>query len=311
MKKSFLEDVLGTLSKCFIFLIIAVVIGIGLSGIRIVKSGEIAIVLRFGKIVGDTPEEQIHQPGLLFTFPYFVDEVVTVPTDNVIQQTVDTHFTYGEITDWSTSGYLITGDQNIALISTSVKYTISDPVAYALHVNEVSSIIDACISNAMLEAASYTDVDDILTSGKEAYVVSVIEEAQRKLSLAQTGISLQAIELTNVSMPEEVRAVYEQVNASVVEASTLIENAKLYSNTKIPQAEASASTIIARANTAHSAALSEATADLTEFWGVLEEYEANTQAVRSRIYTEKMLKVLEQIGTVRVVTDDDSTIIIK
>ncbi|MBQ9131412.1 MAG: protease modulator HflK [Clostridia bacterium] len=310
MKKSFLEDVLNTVSKCFVVLIIAVVACIALSGIRVVKSGEVAIVLRFGKIVGDTPEEQLHEPGLLFTFPYFIDEVITVPTDNVIQQTVETHYTDGQIVDWSSSGYLITGDQNIALVSASVKYTISDPVAYALYINQVSGIIDACVSNAMLETAAHTNVDDILTAGKEAFAASVIAEAQRKLTVAGTGISLQAIELTNVSMPEEVRDVYDQVNASVVQASTMIETANQYSNTKIPQAEASASITISRATAAYNAAVSEAKSNLTEFWGVLEEYENNPDAVRARIYVEKMTQVLQKIGNVRVVTDDDSEIVI-
>ena len=141
MKKLFLEDVLTTVSRCFFVLIIVVILCIVFSGFRVVQSGEVAIVLRFGKIVGDTPETQIHEPGLMLTFPYFIDEVVTVPTDNVIQQTINTHYTSGEIVDWSSSGYLITGDQNIALVRASVKYVISDPVAYALYVNEVPNII--------------------------------------------------------------------------------------------------------------------------------------------------------------------------
>ena len=310
MKKSFLEDVLSTVSRCFVILIIIVLICIALSGIRVVKSGEIAIVLRFGKIAGDTPEEQIHEPGLIFTFPYFIDEVVTVPTDNVIQQTVKTHFTEGTITNWSNSGYLITGDQNIALISTSVKYTISDPISYALHVNNVSNIIDACISNAMLETASYTDVDDILTAGKEKYAQKVIDEAQKKLSAANTGISLQAIELTNVSMPEEVRYVYEQVNASTVEASTIIENANQYRSTMLPYAESVAYNKIETANSSYAYSIATAQNSLYEFWGVLEEYEATPAIVRSRIYNEKMAAALKKIGTVRVVSDDDSKIII-
>ncbi len=310
MKKSFLEDVLGTVSRCFIVLSIVVIVCIAFSGVRVVKSGEVAIVLRFGKIVGETAEEQIHGPGLLFTFPYFIDEVVTVPTDNVIQQTVETHYTYGDIIDWKNSGYLITGDHNIALVSSSVKYTVSDPVAYALYVNESSNIIEACVSNAMLETAAYTDVDDILTSGKEEYAKAVIDEAQRKLTAAGTGITLQAIELTDVSMPEEVRAVYEQVNASTVEASTLIENAKQYSNTILPQAQSVANLTVQSAQSAYAYALSAATNDLNEFWGVLEEYEATPDVVRARIYREKMARALSSIGQVRVVTDDDSKIII-
>ena len=310
MKKAFLEDVLTTVSRCFVILVILVLIGIAFSGVRVVKSGEVAMILRFGKLVGNTPEEQIHEPGLLFCFPYFIDEVVTVPIDSVIQQTVTTHYTEGAIEKWSSSGYLITGDQNIALISASVKYVISDPVNYALYINEAESMIDACISNAMLEAAACTGVDDILTSGKEAYGAAVSEEAQAKLDLAGVGVTLQSIELTNVTMPEEVREVYEKVNAATVEASTLLEEAQQYKNTMLPYAEYVASSILSSANSQYWNSVSSAKSDLSEFWGVLEEFGATPDVVKSRIYNEKMAQALSKIGQVRLVDDGDSKIFI-
>lgn len=310
MKKAFLEDVLTTVSRCFVVLIILVLIGIAFSGVRVVKSGEVAMVLRFGKLVGDTPEEQIHEPGLLFCFPYFIDEVVTVPIDSVIQRTVTTHYTEGEIDKWSNSGYVITGDQNIALISASIKYVISDPVQYALYVNEVDSVIDACLSNAMLEEAAHTAVDDILTSGKEAYTSNIYKEAQRKLDAAEMGVSLQSVELTNVTMPEEVREVYEKVNAATVEASTLLEEAQQYRNTMLPYAEYVASSAYSEAQSRYYNAVSSANSNLSSFWGVLDEYKVNPDLVKARLYNEKMAEALTKIGQVRLVDDGDSKIFI-
>jgi len=310
MKKTLLEDVLTTVSRCFVVLIIIVLLCIAFSGFRIVKSGEVAMVLRFGKIVGETQEERIHQPGLLLCFPYFIDEVVTVPVGSVIQQTVSTHYTEGVITDRKTSGYVITGDQNIALISASVKYIISDPVAYALYANDVSAVIDSCVSNAMLEQAAITPVDDILTSGKEQYGAAVIREAQKKLDGAGMGIALQSLELTDVSMPQEVRDVYDNVNAATVEASTLLEGAQQYYNTVIPYAESVASSVLSTANSSYSSAVSAATSDLAEFWGILEEYTAAPESVKARIYNEKMAQALTKIGQVRLVDDGDGKIFI-
>ena len=40
-----------------------------LSGITVVKPDEVAVVLRWGRLVGETPALQEHGPGLLFTFP--------------------------------------------------------------------------------------------------------------------------------------------------------------------------------------------------------------------------------------------------
>lgn len=90
-KKSLVSDILNTLTKCFIVLVIVLVLIIAFSGVKIVKSGNVALVFRFGKLVGNTYEEQIHEPGLLVAFPSIIDKVVLVPTGNVIEQTVTTH----------------------------------------------------------------------------------------------------------------------------------------------------------------------------------------------------------------------------
>ena len=310
MKKNVLESILSTLSKCFIVLIIVVVICIALSGIRMVKSGEVAVILRFGKIVGSTPEEQIHKPGILFCFPYFIDEVVTIPVESVIQQNVTTHYTEGEITNWKECGYLVTGDQNIALVSASAKYMISDPIAYSLYVNDASSIVNACISNAMLEAAAKTGVDDILTAGKVEFAEEITASAQEHLDRIGVGVSLQPIELTSVTMPEEVREIYENVNATTVRASTLVAEAEQYRNTNIPYAESIAKSYLAAAKSNYSTAISNAKTDLSTFWGVIDEYGENPEKVKSRIFNEKMALALKAIGKVRLVDDGDSKIMV-
>ena len=306
MKKAVLEGILTTLSRCFIVLIAVVLICIALSGVRMVNSGEVAVILRFGKIVGDTPDEQIHEPGILFCFPYFIDEVVSIPVDNVIQQTVVTHYTEGNIENWRDSGYLMTGDQNIALVSASAKYVVSDPIAYALYVNELSSIVDACISNAMVEVSAKTAVDDILTAGKLEFSAEISALAQAKLDAAGAGVSLQALELTDVSMPAEVRETYEGVNAATVRASTLKEEANQYRNTQIPLAQSTANSLISSANIAKASAVSATQTDLAEFWGVLNEYKADPEAVKARVYNEKLEKVLNNIGSVRMVDSDEN-----
>ena len=145
-QKTLFADVLETVTKYFLILVIVVVLFILLSGIRMVESGNVAVVLRFGKLVGESYEEQIHEPGLLFTFPYFIDEVITIPSGQVIQQSVTTHYTSGKI-DSTKGGYLITGDQNIAIVSASVKYTVTDPVAYTTYVKDISKLIDGVYPN--------------------------------------------------------------------------------------------------------------------------------------------------------------------
>ena len=309
-KRSLASDILNTLTKCFIVLVIVLVLIIAFSGVKIVKSGNVALVFRFGKLVGNSYEEQVHEPGLLIAFPSIIDEVVMIPTGSVMEQTVTTHYTNGNMTTMRNNGYVITGDQNIAIVSASVKYVISDPVAYTLNVKDITSLINAFVSSAMVEEAAMISVDELLTSGKDAYSQSIMQKAQQKLSNMNAGIMLSVVELTNVSMPNEVKDIYDQVNSATVNAATLLEQAKLYRENLLPSAESQKATAIATANTEKSNAISSANTDLAEFWGVVNEYKTNPELVKTRLYNAKVSAAVTKIGRIYMVLDDGSKIVI-
>ena len=309
-KNSLFADVLRTITRYFLVLVAVVVIMIAVSGIRVVKSGEVALILRFGKLVGNTYEEQVHEPGLLFAFPYIIDEVITVPTGNVMEQVVTTHYTSGTMTSLRNNGYVITGDQNIALISASVKYVVSDPVAYALHVKNIPDTISAFVSTVMVNEAAGISVDELLTSGKDNFAQAVLARAQEKLSAIQAGVTIGTVELTTVSMPEEVRDTYEMVNSATVSANTQIEQAKQYRENLLPNAKSQADTLIAEANALYANSVAAANADLAEFWGVQEEFALNPEVVRTRIYSAKVSQAIAKIGKIRIVQDGDTRIVI-
>ncbi len=307
--RSLFAEVLGTVTKYFLILVLLVLFGIFLSSIRKVDTGNVAVVLRFGRLVGKTEAEQVHEPGLLFAFPYIIDEVVTVPVGSVIEQSVITHYTE-DGTDTVNGGYVITGDQNIAVIAASVKYSISDPVTYALRVKDVEAVINACVSNAMQSVAAGMAVDSILTDGKDAYNKAVMEFAAAKLAAIDIGIALNTLELTKVSMPAEVRDVYDEVNSASVQYATILQRARQYRENIIPMAESDRVARVYQANAAKSTAIATANNDLSEFWGVKSEYESNPEAVRARIYAAKLEAAMKQIGKIRLVSDGETKIIL-
>lgn len=307
-EKNLFADILTTVTRYLKVLVIIVVAGICLSGIRVVESGNVALILRFGKLVGDSYEEQVHDSGLLLAFPYIIDEVIIVPTSSVMEQSVTTHYTEGNYTD--RDQYVITGDQNIATMSASVKYMVSDPVAYALNVSDVSAVINACVSSAMLSEAAGCDVDELLTSGKDQFTANAKRRAMEKLEKADVGVTLSTLELTKVSMPPEVKGVYDEVNAATVQAATIKENALSIRNSMVPYAQSEAAEKIATANAEKVMEVGDATLALTEFWGLLEEYQANPQVVKARVYQDKVAQMIATIGKIRVVRDGQTNIIL-
>ena len=309
-QKTMFSEVLSSVTKYFLILVILVMVGIFCSGIRVVETGNVALILRFGKLVGDTPEEQIHKPGLLLAFPYIIDEVIIVPTDAVMEQTVTTYYTDESNPEAQTAdgAYLITGDQGIAVMSASVKYVVSDPVAYALNVKDIGAIINGCVSNALLSTAASADVDVLLTTGKDAFTTQAIAAATQRLNAVGAGVQLTTLELTQVAMAKEVRDIYDQVNAAAISAETTVQNAKNYVTTLIPYAEGVKAENISTANSAYLTAVAEAKKDLTEFNGLLDEFLINPELVKVRVYSNKVAQILSAIGTIRVVQDGESII---
>lgn len=312
-KNAVFEDIITTVSRYFVVLVVIVIVCIALSGIRFVKSGEVAVVLRFGKLVGSTYEEQVHEPGILLAFPYIIDEVVTVPTGTVMERVVTTHYTEGNMSTINNNGYVITGDNNMALMKVSVKYSITDPVEYALRVKDAEKIIDACVSNAMLEKAIYTKFDEILTSGKEEYSKAVLESAQQSLDDNSVGVTISTIEFISVTPPAEVNAAYVAVNQATIEADSIL-NAAQQEATRIKQdGQAAANKIVSDAEALYSQKTAAANADLAEFWGTVEEYESSYTSralVRTRIRNEKIIAAVSKIGKVITVKDGNSHIVI-
>ena len=305
-KHTLFLDILQSATRYFGALVVLVSLGILCSGIRIIETGNQAVVLRFGRVVGETREQQVHGPGLLLAFPYIIDEVIVVPTDTVYEQSITTHYSGNLNGTTSETGYVMTGDSNIAVVSASVKYTVSDPVTYALMVKDLPGILDACVSSAMVSHASGMQVDSLLTDQKDAFARAVSETASEKLAAIGTGIQLVSLELTHVSMPEEVRSIYEEVNSASVNVSTMLGRARQQREKLLPQAQSEADTLISQAKSNQARRVSEARQALSEFWGVLEEYEANPDGVKARIYSQKVTEFMEEIEEVRVVSDGNT-----
>ncbi|MBQ2767270.1 MAG: protease modulator HflK [Clostridia bacterium] len=306
-KRSLFGDILESMVKAFRWIVLVVLAAILCSGIKSVQTGEVAIILRFGKLLGETRTEQVHEPGLLFAFPYIIDEVITVPTGKVFELTVDTHNSQDYMsTDIRQNGYIITGDQNIALVGASVKYTITDPVAYALSTADVITTLHGLVSGALAVGGVDISIDDLLTTEKDAYAKSVMEEAQKRIDALELGVTISSLELKTVSPPLEVNPIFQAVNSASVQAQTLVAEARQYYEVKIPTAQANAQALVSAAQADYASQVAAANDTLSEFRGLLEEYNTNPDVVMTRVYSQKLTQILSSIGTIHLLEPGES-----
>ncbi len=279
------------------------------SGIRVVNNYEVGVVLRFGKLVGDTREEQIHQPGLLLAFPYVIDEVVKVPVGRVQEVAVTTHASSADpaYADIQETGYLITGDENIIHIDATLKYRITDPVEYALYNSDPQKAINGIVSGVMTSCATSTGVDGLLTDEKDVYTQQVISRSQALMDQLEMGVTITEFEIRSIKPPEALSYHFNQVNAAYVEKETKIQQANQYREQVIPDARASADKLVSDAQVAQSEQLTIANDRVAEFYGLYEEYQRNQDVVWERVFREKVTAVLNKMGGKIVLPDGEGT----
>ena len=306
-RSNFVSDLLTTSVKYFKWIVLAIVLVILFSGLRTVKEGEVAVILRFGKLAGETREEQIHEPGLLFAFPYVIDEVVTVPTGKVFETLVDTHYTEGEMgSDVEANGYCITGDHNVVVLSTSLKYTISDPVAYALYVKDVDTTVRGVVSSVTTSYVASIKIDSLLTDGKDEFIAAVLERSQQALDRLACGVTLSGLEIVSVAPPAEVKLVFDNVNTATVRQETAKAEAEQYREMVISTAKSQVDSKISAARVNQNSAVSEAQKLLAEFYGLLKEYDAQPDVVILRVYHEKLAELYKKVGKIVYVEDEEN-----
>ena len=297
-------QILEYIIKYFKLIVLFAAALIVLSGVYRVESHEVAVVLRFGRLVGNTPDEQIRSPGLHFALPFFIDEVIRVPVQTIHEREIVTHYSVGNISrNVEESGYLLTGDNNVVLIRAAVRYQISDAAQYALFSSDVGSTIDGIVSGELTRTVANMDIDSVLTRGRADLAHGISHSTQVILNRMELGVAIISIELTEIVPPAETRAHFEEVRSAAVTKETRIQRARESASTQILGAEATARTFTQIAISYQASRLTDARSQMAEFDGLYDQFIQNPQIIMSGTFRRRVGIVLARSGSVIVVPD--------
>lgn len=252
-----LSDALSVSFGLLRLVMIVLVVVYLFSGFYQVGQQEEAVVTRFGKIVTDSNGLETKERGLHFGWPFPIDNVITVPTN---ERTVDlpNAFVYeGEggmrALNPERDGSLVTGDANIVHARFKAGYVISDPVAFlanfgdpdgitqerfSLHGGGQSlsfeanrtglQIADALVNNmveqGIVHAVASQPADDIINSSLRSERAQAV--AQTQLDKLNVGITITNIAMRLPEMPQAVADAYELVGQAEATRSTRINEAE-------------------------------------------------------------------------------------
>jgi membrane protease subunit HflK len=278
-----------------------------LSGITIVKPDEVAVILRWGRLVGATPALQEHGPGLLFALPEPIDKVVRVQTKKISALDVRTLIASPGDEEEEPSadsltplqGYAITGDNNIVQLEMVARYRVSSPAEWALYGPPSGLIVDVEVTAAMVRSLGEAPVDSVLADGRKKLIATASRRAQAGLDGAHAGLELTSLELTHLSPPQALTAEFDAVQSAFIGAETRKKEAQAYAETTIPQARAAADQEVQEANATSAGDLAQATGAAAAFRALAKEYRANPVVARERLYRDGVEKAIGEAGSMR------------
>jgi modulator of FtsH protease HflK len=299
------------------FVLLLMVLAFFSSGFFTVGPQEKAVILRFGKPVGEG-QKALLTAGLHWSFPYPIDEVIKIPIAEIqqVRSTVGWYFTTpeqelsgeelpaGPSLNPAVDGYCITADRNIIHVRATLYYRIEDPIQavfgftsdtnFVYGIGGVSNAVQNALNNSILYTAARYNVDDILTRDVGGFHDAVLQRASDLVEQEQLGIVVDHCDIES-SAPRQLQDVFAQVIIARQNRDKALLDAHSYENQITNRASAQAVTIIDEATSARARYLDSLTSEAKRFSDLLPAYQSNPNLFVQEEVVEAMGQVLTNV----------------
>ena len=252
------------------------------SAIYVVDEQEQAVVLRFGKY------HETVGPGLNIYFP---------PIDRKFQENVTRERAY------SKQGAMLTEDENIIEVPLTVQYRVSNLQDFVLNVDQPEVSLQHATDSAVRHVVGSTEMDQVLTEGRELMASEVRERLQRFLDNYRTGITITQVNIQSAAAPREVQEAFDDVIRAREDEQREKNQAESYANGVIPEARGQAQRMLEEANGYRDEVIARAQGEADRFTKLVAEYRKAPEVTRERLYLDTMQEMMSNTSKVLVTGD--------
>ena len=287
------------------------------SGFFTVGPSEKAVVLRFGRPVGEG-EKVLLNSGWHWSYPYPIDEVVKIPITEIqkVNSTVGWYATTveqefsgqespaGGSLNPAVDGYAITADRNIIHTRATLYYRIDDPIRavfgftsntnFTYDLAGVSNAVQNVLNNALLYTAAHFNVDDVLTRDVAGFRDAVLQRVSNLTEQEQLGIVIDQCEVQSIS-PRQLQDVFTRVTTARENRNKLLNEAHSYENQVLSQSGAQAASITNAAAADRTRYVESITAEAKRFSDLLPKYESNPSLFAQQTLVQMMGPILTNV----------------
>lgn len=295
-----LAEALGSSFAIVKVVMVVMVFAFFCSGFFIVGPQEKAVILRFGKPVGDGAKALLTS-GLHWSLPYPIDEVVRIPITE-IQKISSNNGWYlttpeaelsgeempaGQSLNPALDGYVITADRNIIHTRATLYYHIDQPIHFVFDFVSASNTVQNALDNALLYTAAKFNVDDILTRDVAGFKEAVQQRVSDLADQAHLGIVIDQCEVQS-KPPRQLQPVFAEVTTARENRNKLLNDAHSYENQVYNQSSAHATSITNDAAVASANYVKSITAEARRFGDLLPQYWTNTDLFIQQTFVKAM-----------------------
>ena len=252
------------------------------SAIYVVDEQEQAVVLRFGKY------HETVGPGLNIYFP---------PIDRKFQENVTRERAYTK------QGAMLTEDENIIEVPLTVQYRVTNLQDFVLNVDQPEVSLQHATDSAVRHVVGSTEMDQVLTEGRELMASEVRERLQRFLDNYRTGITITQVNIQSAAAPREVQEAFDDVIRAREDEQREKNQAESYANGVIPEARGQAQRLLEEANGYRDEVIARARGEADRFTKLVAEYRKAPEITRERLYIDTMQEVMSNTSKVLVTGD--------
>jgi membrane protease subunit HflK len=274
------------------------------SGIFQVAPDELGLVMRFGKF------DRKVDPGLGFHWPYPIESVeipkVTRVTAIPIGMLLVQDSRRGTQTrDVPEESLMLTGDINIVDVDFTVFWVVKPGAEgaadFQFNMQNPQGTVKAVAESAMREVIGRSELEPILTGGRQRIEAEVHDLVQKTLDQYKAGITVTQVQMQKVDSPTQVIDAFRDVQAAQADQERVQNEARTYAGQKVPEARGKAAKTIQDAEAYREQTVADATGQAARFSKIYEEYKKAPDVTRQRLYLETMERVFG--GTDKVLMD--------
>lgn len=274
------------------------------SGFFSVGPQERAVILRFGKPVGEG-DAALLGPGAHWAWPSPIDTVERIPFTQVQEATATVGW-YGTTPEQEATrtepppgptlnpardSYVLTGDANILHVRATLRYHITDALRYHFGFTNAAVTVTNALNEALYFAAAQFSVDDVLTRNRTAFRERIERRIDQVSLQQQLGITVEQVTLTAVIAPRQIKDKFDAALDASVRGQRVMSEAQSYTNEVWGRALGDAAARIGLAESDRTRLIEAVAAEAKYFSDVLPQYRADPELFMRRRQAEVVQRI--------------------